>query len=322
MGTPDFAAVSLRALLGLPGVEVLAAYCRPDRPAGRGKKLQSCPVKRLALEQGLPVFQPENFKAAEELAVLAGLRADLFAVAAYGLLLPRAVLDLPPLGVLNVHASLLPEYRGAAPIQRAVLNGDKRTGISIMRVELKLDSGPILLQRALAIGFEQNAGEVHDELAELGGRLLAEALKRLQAGGLTAVPQDESRATYAPKLEKSEGALVFSESANETHNRVRAFSPRPGARLSLRAQTPAGDSPRPPLSLLVQKGRPLEEEEDRKIASLSAPGTVLPLRRGLLPLVCSDALYGVELLKPAGGRSMDAAAFVNGYLKDFSWRGA
>jgi methionyl-tRNA formyltransferase len=322
MGTPDFAAASLRALLDFAGAEVIAVYCRRDRPAGRGQRLRPGPVKKLALEHGIPVFQPENFKTGAELPTLAGLGADLFAVSSYGLLLPQAVLDLPPLGVLNVHASLLPEYRGPAPIQRAVLNGDKRTGISIMRVELKLDSGPILLQRALGIGFEQNAGEVHDELAALGGRLLVEALERLQAGKLAAVPQDESRASYAPKIDKSETLLDAGKSAREVHNRVRAFNPRPGAQLILRAQTPAGDRAGPLLSILVQKGRPLEGEEDRKLAALAGTGSVLPLRSGLLPLACSDALYGIERLKPAGGRSMDAVSFVNGYLKGLSWKSA
>ncbi|MDL2314023.1 methionyl-tRNA formyltransferase [Desulfovibrio sp. OttesenSCG-928-C14] len=314
MGTPEFAAVSLRHLLGWTGGEVAAVYCQPDRPAGRGKKLQSGPVKALALERGLPVLQPQNFKDPAELDKLAAFGADLIAVAAYGLILPTALLRMPPLGVINVHGSLLPEYRGAAPIQRAVMEGRVRTGITIMRVEPKLDSGPILLQRALGIGWEQSAGELHDELAELGGALLVEALERMREGRLQELVQDESRVTYAHKLSKADGLLDFRQSAAQVHNQARGVTPWPGAQLNLRRQAADG-AQLPPLPVLVLKGRPFAKGEEPESAT-QAPGALLPLKDGMLPLLCGQGVYGIEQLRPSGGKSMDAAAFANGYLKD------
>ncbi|MCL1890084.1 MAG: methionyl-tRNA formyltransferase [Desulfovibrionaceae bacterium] len=324
MGTPEFAAASLEALLAFTGVEILAVYCQPDRPAGRGALVSPGPVKRLALEHGLPVRQPENFKDGKIVEELAALGADLFAVAAYGLILPQAALDLPPLGALNVHASLLPELRGAAPIQRAIMAGALRTGVSIMRMERRLDSGPVLLQRAMGIGFEQNAGEVHDELALLGGRLLVETLERLAEGRLREMPQDESRATYASRLSKADGWLDFTRGVRELHNHVRGVTPWPGAqvRLDLAEGSEKGGIVREGLSLLVQKGRPLEGEADKKAAAASRIGEFLPLREDVLPVVCRDGLYGLERMKPAGGRSLSAVDFVNGYLKGGRWMAA
>jgi methionyl-tRNA formyltransferase len=316
MGTPEFAAASLRSLLDFQAARVLAVYCQPDRPAGRGKATHPGPVKRLALDRGLPVRQPQHFKTDAEVEALASLGADIFVVAAYGLILPQAVLDIPPLGALNVHASLLPELRGAAPIQRAVISGAQRTGISIMRMELRLDSGPVLLQRALGIGFAQSAGELHDELALLGGKLLTEALARLGQGGLAAIPQDEARATYAPKLEKNEGLLDFRQPGRVVHNLVRGVTPWPGARLRL---VSLDEPDRPPLSVIVRKGRPLEGEEERALAARVGAGAVLPLREGLLPVACADGLYAVERLKPDNGREMAATDFAGGYLKSGRW---
>ncbi|MCL1915797.1 MAG: methionyl-tRNA formyltransferase [Desulfovibrionaceae bacterium] len=321
MGTPEFAAASLEALLVFPGAEILAVYCQPDRPAGRGALVSPGPVKRLALERGLPVRQPGNFGDGETVEELAALGADLFAVAAYGLILPQAVLDLPPLGALNVHASLLPELRGAAPIQRAIMAGALRTGVSIMRMERRLDSGPILLQRAMGIGFEQDAGEVHDELALLGGRLLVETLERLAEGRLREIPQDESRATYASRLNKADGWLDFTRSARELHNHVRGVTPWPGAQVRLDLAE-RGEGAREGISLLVQKGRPLENEADKKAAAAFQLGELLPLREDVLPVVCQDGLYGLERMKPAGGRSLSAMDFANGYLKGGRWKAA
>ncbi len=319
MGTPDFAAASLRALAQWPGAEVLAVYCQPDRPAGRGQNLQIGPVKKLAQEQGIPVRQPVNFKNVEDIEALKALGADILVVAAYGLILPQAVLDAAPLGAINVHASLLPQYRGAAPIQRAVMNGDARTGITIMQVRLKLDSGPMLMQRALGIGFEQTAGELHDELAELGGKLLVETLERLEQGRVTPVEQDEARTSYAAKLTKEDGFLNFESTAREAHNRSRGVTPWPGAQVTL-LRTDAAGKAMEPLSVLVQKGKALEGPDDKAIAAVNRPGAVLPSRQGLIPIVCADGLYGLSQLKPSGGKSMDAAAFANGYLKNFTTR--
>ena len=198
MGTPDFAAEILKKLLAWDGGEVVAAYTQPDRPCGRGLECRPSPVKVLAEEHGVPVFQPENFKNREDIDQLAALEPDVLAVAAYGLILPQAVLDIPRLMPVNMHASLLPKYRGAAPIQRAIQNGEHATGITIMRMEAGLDSGPILLQRAVGIGMDEHAGEIHDQLADLGGVFLVEALDRLKAGTLPLIPQDNDVATYAP----------------------------------------------------------------------------------------------------------------------------
>lgn len=319
MGTPDFAAASLKSLLEWNEAEVLAVYCQPDRPAGRGHKLQVGPVKQLALDNDIEVRQPLNFKNQEDILALKSLGADVLVVAAYGLILPQAVLDAAPFGAINVHGSLLPEYRGAAPVQRAVMNGDIRTGITIMQMELSLDSGPALMQRALGIGFEQTAGELYDELAVMGGRLLAETLARLKDGRITPVPQDESKVTYAAKLGKADGVLDFTQSARAVHNRSRGATPWPGAQITL-ARTDAEGKALEPLKVLIQKGRPLESDADINDAKGKEPGTVLPLRDRLIPFVCADGLYGAEILKPAGGKSMDAASFANGYLKGYSAR--
>lgn len=313
MGTPDFAAVSLAALLKWApqnASEIVAVYCQPDRPAGRGHKLQTGPVKALALEHNIPVLQPKALKDDAAFAELVAFGADILAVAAYGLILPQRVIDLPPLGAVNVHGSLLPEWRGAAPIQRAVMNGDIRTGVTIQQVAFKLDSGPIILQRAVGLGDDQTSGELHDELAELGGRLLTEALERLRDGRAMRLPQDESRATYAAKLEKADGILNFNESARQVHNRARGVTPWPGAQLNLSRRSADG-SALPELKLLVEKGRVIDGEAPESIT----PGTLLPLANGLIPIVCAAGLYGLERVKPSGGKSMDAAAFSNGYLK-------
>ena len=182
MGTPDFAATVLRHVAAWPGCEVVAAYCQPDRPAGRGHKLQPPAVKVLAQELDIPVFQPLNFKDEADRAALAGLRPDALVVAAYGLILPQSVLDIPTIGPFNVHGSLLPQYRGAAPIQRAIMDGNHLTGITIMRMERGLDTGPMLLQRALGIGIDDTAATMHDELADLGGRLMVEVLRQYADG--------------------------------------------------------------------------------------------------------------------------------------------
>lgn len=312
MGTPEFAAVSLKALLKWApenDSEIAAVYCQPDRPAGRGHKLQTGPVKALALEHNIPVRQPKTLKDDDAVAELASFGADIFAVAAYGLILPQKVLDLPPLGAINVHGSLLPEWRGAAPIQRAVMNGDIRTGVTIQQVAFKLDSGPIILQRAVGIGDDQTSGDLHDELADLGGRLLTEALERLRDGRAMRLEQDESRATYAAKLEKSDGILNFNESARRVHNRARGVTPWPGAQITLARRAPDG-STLPEIKLLVENGRVI----DGPAPSGAAPGAFLPLAGGLIPVVCASGLYGLERVKPSGGKSMDAAAFSHGYL--------
>ncbi len=225
-GTPGFAAESLQALLESRH-RVIAVYTQPDRPAGRGRKLTPSPVKRLALTHGLPIHQPETLRAPEAQAELAALDADIMVVVAYGLILPKAVLEIPRLGCLNVHASLLPRWRGAAPIQRAIEAGDAESGVTIMQMDEGLDTGAMLLVRRTPITATTTGGELHDSLAVLGGEAIVEALDALAGEGLPATPQPEAGVTYAAKLSKAEAELDFREPAATLAARVRAFNPWP-----------------------------------------------------------------------------------------------
>ncbi len=227
-GTPEFAAIHLDALLAAGEHEVVAVYSQPDRPAGRGKKLQASPVKQRAVAAGIPVYQPNNFRDAADREQLAALNADLMVVVAYGLILPRAVLDTPRLGCINVHASLLPRWRGAAPIQRAIAAGDSETGVTIMQMDEGLDTGAMLLKSHCAIADEDTAASLHDKLAALGGPALNEALQRLAAGNIVGEVQDDSLSCYAAKIDKAEGAIDWNLHAAELARRVRAFNPFPG----------------------------------------------------------------------------------------------
>jgi len=207
----------------------VAVLTQPDRPAGRGRAVLAGPVKQRALELGIPVLQPLSLKTAEAQAALADLAPDLLVVVAYGLLLPPAVLAIPPLGCVNVHASLLPRWRGASPIQAAVLAGDPETGVSIMRLEAGLDTGPVLLRSATPIGAEETTGDLHDRLARLGADLMVRALAALSRGALGAVPQAAEGVTYAAKIDKAEARIDWSLPAATVHDRIRGLSPFPGA---------------------------------------------------------------------------------------------
>ncbi len=235
-GTPDFALASLSALVD-SGVRPVAVLTQPDRPAGRGRKLSPSPVKRYAIDQDLHVMQPATLKDPEVVQALAALEADVMVVAAYGLLLPQAVLDLPRHGCLNVHASLLPRWRGAAPIQAAILAGDAETGICLMQMEAGLDTGPVYASASLPIGPEATAGEVQDQLAALGGRLLAEQLSGILAGNVAAEAQDDALSTYAPQIRPTDAAIDWSRPADELHRLVRAYNPVPGARFEFNGET-------------------------------------------------------------------------------------
>lgn len=293
-GTPEFAAVALRALLEA-GREVCAVYTQPDRPAGRGRRLRPGPVKRLAAGCGIAVYQPHTLNDPEVQETLKSLRPDLMVVVAYGLILPRAVLEIPRLGCVNIHASLLPRWRGAAPIQRALLAGDPETGVTIIQMDEGLDTGPILERAVCPIGPDDTAGVLHDRLAELGARTLLATITRLEQGRVQAQPQDERLATYAAKIDKHEALLDWDRPAVELERRVRAFNPWPVAYTWLPGSG----------RLRVWRARALAGAADRP------PGTVLRAdRSGIDVATGAGVLRLLEIQRP-GRRPLDAAEFLN-----------
>ncbi len=292
-GTPDFAVPSLAALLEGPW-DVVAVLTQPDRPAGRGRRPQASPVKRAAEAACVPILQPETLRDAQVLDRLRALAPDAFIVAAYGLLLPQAALDLPPHGCVNVHASLLPRWRGAAPIQRALLAGDARTGISLMRMVRALDAGPVYSRHALDITPADTGGTLHDRLAALGGDALRERLPAILAGGLSPDPQDEAGVTYAPKLDKAEARIDWRDPAAAIARQVRAFNPWPVAETSL-------DDVR----IRIWRARALAMAHD------APPGTVLDAPAALR-VATGDGVLEIDELQWPGRRPLAAAAFVQG----------
>ena len=294
-GTPDFAAASLAALLDSEH-EVIAVHTQPDRPAGRGRKLQMSPVKALALEHALPVHQPESLKRdPDAVAHLRSLGADLMVVVAYGLLLPPAVLEAPRLGCVNVHASLLPRWRGAAPIQRAILAGDRDTGICIMRMEAGLDTGPVFHRVATAIGEHETGGDLHDRLAELGARALIETLPGIADGSREPQPQDDRLATYAHKLTKEEAVIDWTWPAAAIERQVRAFNPWPVAQTSLED------------AVL----RVWDAEAEPQSAHSVAPGRVVQADRAGIRVATGEGLLRITRLQPAGKKPMSAGDYLN-----------
>ena len=296
-GTPDFAAVALEALINSPH-NVIAVYTQPDRPAGRGRKLQASPVKKLALENNIPVFQPASLKDEAEQKKLADLNADIMIVAAYGLILPQAVLDIPRLGCLNIHASLLPHWRGAAPIQRAILAGDRESGITIMQMNAGLDTGDMLSKIPCTITEEDTGGSLHDKLAELGAESLLATLDELLAGKITPEAQDGNNATYAHKLEKQEARLNWQQNAQQLYNQVRAFNPWPVAFFVVDDKTV-----RVWQSEIVKETSPAE----------NAPGTVIQADKHGIDIACGEGVLRLLQLQPPGKKPMDAASFLNGH---------
>ena len=293
-GTPQFALPALRALLSSQH-QVVGVLTQPDRPAGRGRELRASPIKLLAAEHHLPVAQPETLKTAEGRAALHGWSPDLLVVVAYGLILPPAVLLMPRMGCLNIHGSVLPRWRGAAPIQRAVLAGDAETGVTIMQLDEGLDTGPVLLERRRPIGLHDTAGDLHDALAELGAAALLEAIEGLSTGQLLPRAQSAEGVTYAAKIDKSEARIDWTGSAVQLDRQIRAFNPWPVAETRL-----AGES----LRLLCAR---VAEPRARE----AAPGTVLGLAEDGLRVACGEGVLAVGELQRAGKRPVSARDFAN-----------
>ena len=293
-GTPEFSVPCLEACRA-SDADVVAAYTQPDRPAGRGRKLAPSPVKQAALAAGIAVEQPDSLKGAEAQATLAAYRPDLMVVVAYGLILPRKVLAIPRLGCWNVHASLLPRWRGAAPIQRAILAGDAETGVGLMQMEAGLDTGPVLLEKRTPITRDDTGGTLHDRLAALGAEALAEGLRRVLAGEtLAATPQAAEGVAYAHKLDKAESALDFARPAIELERQVRAFDPWPGSDAGI-----AGERVR------VWAARALEA------APGAASGSVVDANREGIVVACGKGALRITALQRAGGRRISAADYLN-----------
>ena len=292
-GTPDFAAVALRALIAA-GHDIPLVLTQPDRPAGRGMKLRMSPVKELALAHGLTVAQPDNLKTGEARQPILDSQADVMVVAAYGLLLPQAVLDMPRLGCVNIHASLLPRWRGAAPIHRAIEAGDTETGITLMQMDKGLDTGAMLRRTALPILDTDTTGSLHDRLAELGAREIVALLPDLEAGRVAATSQDDARATYAAKIGKEDARLDWRLTARELDRRIRAFNPFPGAWCLL------DEAP-----LKIWRARP--------VAGHGVPGQILDLDRQGIRLACGEGALEIVEVQKAGGKRLTVEAFLSGH---------
>jgi len=289
-GTPPFAAAALEALADA-GHGIPLVLTQPDRPAGRGMKLTSSAVKQAALARGLPVYQPASLKTPEAQAELRAADADVMVVAAYGLILPQAVLDLPRFGCLNIHASLLPRWRGAAPIQRAILAGDPETGITIMQMDAGLDTGAMLAKTVVPILDTDTAASLHDTLAVAGARAIVDALEHYST--LAPQAQDDSRATYAAKLSKEEARLDWNQPADVLARAVRAYNPAPGAWTLL-------------------DGAPLKIWAAQAVAGAGNPGEVLRAEVEQLVIACGSGALALQEIQPAGGKRMSAAAFLAG----------
>ncbi len=296
-GTPQFAAAHLSALLAA-GHQIVGVLTQPDRPAGRGQKLTPSPVKVLAEQHALPLAQPKSLRNSEAQQALAAWQPELLVVVAYGLILPRAVLELPRYGCINVHGSLLPRWRGAAPIQRAIEAGDQQTGITIMQMDEGLDTGAMLLKRSCLIQPDDNSNTLFERLAELGPQALLEALTLLAQGDLPSEPQDHSRATYAHKLSKEEAQLDWRQPAAVLERRIRAFSPWPGASLTL-------------------NGEPIKVLSAQLATGQGPAGHILAVTAEGLEIACGEGSLRLSLLQLAGKKPQNLAAILNGHPQLF-----
>ncbi len=292
-GTPDFAAECLKALLNSEH-EICAVYTQPDRPAGRGRKLTPSPVKQLALEHDIPVEQPLNFKTGDSRQTLAAYDADLMVVVAYGLLLPQQVLDTPKFGCINVHASLLPRWRGAAPIQRAILAGDSESGVGIMKMEAGLDTGPVVLEARCPINDTDTAQDLHDRLAALGAETLLQSLSDIETRLKQARPQDDSLSTYAKKLDKQEATIDWQQSAARILRQINAFNPWPIAQTQWHGDT-----------MRLWKASPGERTRQGQ------PGEIIAVSKQGLDVQTGDGILRITELQMPGKRAMQVQDFLN-----------
>lgn len=298
MGTPELAAVSLRRLIGAAGFEVDAVVTQPDQPKGRGLKLTASPVKEVARQANLPVLQPQRAREEHFIQQLAALKPDLIAVAAYGQILPKAILDLPRFGCLNVHTSLLPKYRGAAPIQHAILNGDAETGVTIMKMDVGLDTGDILTQERTAIEPSDNSQTLHDRLANIGADLLARTIPQYVSGAIQPRPQPAEGVSHAAKIKKQDGEIDWTQPARVIWNRVRGLVPWPGAFTHLPAEPHA-------LLLKIWEAEPMDRSGE--------PGRILQADKNGIVVACGSGALIISLLQREGGRRLGAAEFLAGH---------
>lgn len=296
MGTPDFAVSAFDALLGA-GHTISAVFCQPDRPKGRGHKLAPPPVKEAAMEKNIPVYQPDTLRDGKALEIIGEVNPDCIVVVAYGKLLPKEILEYPRFGCVNIHASLLPKYRGAAPIQWAVLNGDAVTGVTTMKMDVGMDTGDILLQKEFPIPEDMTSGELFEALAPLGGELIVETLTALEEGTVTPTPQKEEEVTHAGMLDRSLSTLDFSKSAGELHNTIRGLHPWPCAKFTYEGKTVKVHA-----SQVVEgKGKAGQVLSDKQLVVACGDGTALHLTRiqfeGAKPMADEDALRGHPIPK-------------------------
>ncbi len=293
MGTPDIAATCLKKIL-TDGFEVVGVYTQPDRPKGRGMKLVASPVKEIALAAGIPVFQPENFRQEETVEQLRALKPDVCAVVAYGRILPQKVLDVPAYGCINIHASLLPKYRGSAPYQWAVLDGLTETGVTAMYLTREMDAGDIIDVSKTPIGENETAGQLLDRLAVLGADLLSKTLTRFENGKVPAVPQNEAEVSYAPMLDKTMCPIDWAKTAQQVHNHVRGLHPWPVATMEL-------------------EGKTFKVHATKVVEGSGNPGEILGLTKTGLRIACGEGAIEILSLQAEGGKRMAAPDYFRGH---------
>lgn len=297
MGTPDFASEVLKSLLESEH-QVLAVFTQPDKPRGRGKKISYTPVKEMALEAQIPIYQPRRIRDEENLEILKQINPDVIIVAAYGNILPKEILDLPPYGCINIHASILPKYRGAAPIHWAIIKGETETGISIMQMDEGMDTGDVLLLERIEISEEADTGEIFAKLASLGSKMIIEVLEKIKDGKLIPVKQKEEEATYAPMLTKKDELLDWDMSSKDIYNKIRGMNPWPGVYTYFR-----GDRLKIQKSILIDEKQVIEYK----------PGEIIDFSEEGIFIAANPGTIALKIIQPAGKKQLNFKDFINGY---------